>query len=149
MGGSVDVRDVALAHSLALQKEGAGGNRFIVNSASFSWQDICAYIVSSVQVIFFLRFLGQDGLSFKLTNTKPSFPALATYCGSGCPVNALREARVANIPEGYPAALDKSKYHTKDTTKAKQILGIDSWRSLQEMAADTVNSINARFPGSI
>ncbi|KDQ65078.1 hypothetical protein JAAARDRAFT_28742 [Jaapia argillacea MUCL 33604] len=35
----VDVRDLALAHILALQKEQAGGNRFIVCAGTFTWQD--------------------------------------------------------------------------------------------------------------
>ncbi|KAF8305794.1 NAD(P)-binding protein [Clavulina sp. PMI_390] len=39
VGGWVDVRDVALAHSLALMKEKAGGLRFILSVGSFSWQD--------------------------------------------------------------------------------------------------------------
>jgi len=36
----VDVRDVAHAHSLALEKAEAGGERFITASTPFSWQDI-------------------------------------------------------------------------------------------------------------
>ncbi|KAI0795633.1 NAD-P-binding protein [Abortiporus biennis] len=36
----VDVRDLALAHVYALEKEAAGGNRFIVCAAAFKWQDI-------------------------------------------------------------------------------------------------------------
>ncbi|THG93230.1 hypothetical protein EW026_g7951, partial [Hermanssonia centrifuga] len=35
----IDVRDLALAHILSLQKEAAGGNRFIVSSGVFKWQD--------------------------------------------------------------------------------------------------------------
>ncbi|PSS37994.1 hypothetical protein PHLCEN_2v177 [Hermanssonia centrifuga] len=35
----IDVRDVALAHILSLQKEAAGGNRCIVSSGVFKWQD--------------------------------------------------------------------------------------------------------------
>jgi len=104
MGGFIDVRDIALAHSRALQKEEAGGQRFFVTSASFSWQDV---------------------------------------------YNTLREARIANIPEGYPSALDPSKYHTQDSSKAKRILEIKEFRPLQETLVDTINSIRARFPGSV
>ncbi|KDQ65079.1 hypothetical protein JAAARDRAFT_247410 [Jaapia argillacea MUCL 33604] len=40
MGNSwIDVRDLALAHALAIQKEAAGGNRFIVSGGPFKWQD--------------------------------------------------------------------------------------------------------------
>ncbi|KAH9918248.1 NAD(P)-binding protein [Epithele typhae] len=35
----VDVRDVAQAHVLALQKPEAGGNRFIIANGPFKWQD--------------------------------------------------------------------------------------------------------------
>ena len=35
----VDVRDIAQAHVLALQKEQAGGNRFIIAAGPFKWQD--------------------------------------------------------------------------------------------------------------
>ncbi|PSR87356.1 hypothetical protein PHLCEN_2v5173 [Hermanssonia centrifuga] len=35
----VDVRDIALAHVLALQKEAAGGHRIIISSGPWKWQD--------------------------------------------------------------------------------------------------------------
>ncbi|KAF9442584.1 D-lactaldehyde dehydrogenase [Macrolepiota fuliginosa MF-IS2] len=35
----VDVRDAALAHVLALQKEAAGGERIVVSAGSFVWQE--------------------------------------------------------------------------------------------------------------
>jgi len=35
----VDVRDAALAHVLALQKEAAGGERIIISAGSFNWQE--------------------------------------------------------------------------------------------------------------
>ncbi|KAH6890938.1 D-lactaldehyde dehydrogenase [Coprinopsis sp. MPI-PUGE-AT-0042] len=37
--GWVDVRDVADAHVLALEKEEAGGERFLITADSFIWQD--------------------------------------------------------------------------------------------------------------
>ncbi|KAF8304367.1 NAD-binding protein [Clavulina sp. PMI_390] len=103
MGGYVDVRDVALAHSRALSTEKAGGLRFVIAAGSFSWQD--AY-------------------------------------------DALRAKGVANIPEGYPAEVDPSKYLTFNNTRSKEILGIE-YRSLGESLADTVESIRKRFPGSL
>ncbi|KAJ7016547.1 hypothetical protein C8F04DRAFT_1160741 [Mycena alexandri] len=39
----IDVRDLALAHVRALQKEEAGGERIIINAGAFSWQDWRAY----------------------------------------------------------------------------------------------------------
>jgi len=38
-GGWIDVRDVSLAHVLAIEKEDAGGKRFIIASGMFVWQD--------------------------------------------------------------------------------------------------------------
>jgi len=35
----VDVRDVALAHALALESSAAGGERFILSTGTFQWQD--------------------------------------------------------------------------------------------------------------
>ncbi|KZT23515.1 D-lactaldehyde dehydrogenase [Neolentinus lepideus HHB14362 ss-1] len=35
----IDVRDLALAHVLAIEKEQAGGNRFIVSQGPYKWQD--------------------------------------------------------------------------------------------------------------
>ena len=63
----VDVRDIAQAHVLALQKEQAGGNRFIIAAGPFKWQDfgelfkrygvyrsclrVCAHAVSAAHQI--------------------------------------------------------------------------------------------------
>lgn len=35
----IDVRDLGLAHQLALEKEAAGGERLIVSGGTFKWQD--------------------------------------------------------------------------------------------------------------
>jgi nucleoside-diphosphate-sugar epimerase len=35
----VDVRDNALAHAVALESPDAGGERFLVNASTFTWQD--------------------------------------------------------------------------------------------------------------
>jgi len=39
-GNWVDVRDVALAHVVSLQKAEAGGERIIVSAGTFAWQDL-------------------------------------------------------------------------------------------------------------
>lgn len=43
----VDVRDIALAHARALQKQAAGGERIIVAAGAFKWQDWRSYPGSS------------------------------------------------------------------------------------------------------
>lgn len=35
----IDVRDLGLAHVLALEKEAAGGERVITSSGPYNWQD--------------------------------------------------------------------------------------------------------------
>ena len=35
----VDVRDIAQAHTLAIQTPAAGGQRFIISSGPYKWQD--------------------------------------------------------------------------------------------------------------
>lgn len=42
-GSWVDVRDVALAHVLALEKEEAGGERFLTSAGPWSRQEICEF----------------------------------------------------------------------------------------------------------
>lgn len=47
--GWVDVRDTALAHVLAIQKEAAGGQRILVNSGKWVWQDWGTFFIITVQ----------------------------------------------------------------------------------------------------
>ena len=42
-GSWVDVRDISLAHVKAIEVPEAGGNRFIISSGNFVWQDWCKY----------------------------------------------------------------------------------------------------------
>jgi len=46
-GNFVDVRDVALAHVAGLQKQEAGGNRYITSAGAFTWQDVLDSIHAS------------------------------------------------------------------------------------------------------
>jgi hypothetical protein len=48
----VDVRDLALAHVRALQKEEAGGERIIITAGAFAWQDWRACFSFSSSVCF-------------------------------------------------------------------------------------------------
>lgn len=62
--------------------------------------------------------------------------------------DALRDARIANTPEGYPGTVDHSKFHKQDGSKAARMLNVE-YRTLQESVVDTVNSLRERFPGSV
>ena len=53
----VDVRDTALAHVLALQKEEAGGERFIISGGRFTWQDWGKRFRALILNVFLTRVL--------------------------------------------------------------------------------------------
>ncbi len=40
-GSWIDARDMSKAHVLALQKDAAGGKRFLLGGGVFVWQDFC------------------------------------------------------------------------------------------------------------
>ena len=46
----VDVRDLAEAHALALETEEAGGNRIIVASGPYKWQDWGNLLVGQIGI---------------------------------------------------------------------------------------------------
>lgn len=53
-GSWIDVRDVAEAHVRALEREEAGGLRFIIAAGTFVWQDWCKWdAVSYTEFAFF------------------------------------------------------------------------------------------------
>lgn len=49
----IDVRDLAEAHVLALEKEKAGGERFVIGAGSYIWQDLGQYWLDTTRVISF------------------------------------------------------------------------------------------------
>jgi len=59
--------------------------------------------------------------------------------------DVLREAGVADVPEGYPGTQDRSTYYIQDGAKAARVLGV-KYTTLKESSVDTINSIRERFP---
>lgn len=57
----IDVRDVAVAHVLATEKEAAGGERMIIAGGCYWWQDfgafICFYAFSLHTFVLFASFV--------------------------------------------------------------------------------------------
>lgn len=51
-GNWVDVRDVSDAHVKAIEVEGAGGNRFIINTSGFIWQEWCKSPLPQKRIFF-------------------------------------------------------------------------------------------------
>jgi hypothetical protein len=59
--------------------------------------------------------------------------------------DALREAGIPNIPEGYPDAQDRSTYQLQAGDKAVRVLGI-KYTTLKESSVDTIKAIREKFP---
>lgn len=48
----VDARDISIAHVKAIEIPEAGGNRFIISSGNFVWQDWCKRLIYSMVEIW-------------------------------------------------------------------------------------------------
>lgn len=60
--------------------------------------------------------------------------------------NALHEAKIPNIPVGYPSSpIDYASFQLQDGAKAARVLGFE-YRSLSTQAVDTIVAIRARWP---
>ena len=115
----VDVRDLADAHALALEKEEAGGNRIIVASGPYKWQDWSAcYLICCCAGILKRRCLS--------------------------PVNAAR-AVGAPAPLGDQSYDPAKAVHMLnfDNSKSIKLLGL-KYRGIQETTSDIVVDLKAR-----
>lgn len=115
----VDVRDLADAHALALEKEEAGGNRIIVASGPYKWQDWSACYLTCC----FAWILKHRCLS---------------------PVNAAR-AVGAPAPLGDQSYDPAKAVHMLnfDNSKSIKLLGL-KYREIQETTSDIVVDLKAR-----
>lgn len=59
--------------------------------------------------------------------------------------DALREAGIPRVPEGYPGTQDRSTYYRQAGDKAARVLGV-KYKTLKESSVDTIKSIRERFP---
>lgn len=120
LGNLVDVRTVARAHTLALQKEEAGGKRFLTSVAPFSWQDICKLL------------------------SAPSTQLVANSCVLLLLDDALNAAGAQGVPKGHPGSQQHEAYNPQDNAQSRRILGLD-FISLKQLAVDTLNDLKERF----
>ena len=114
----VDVRDVGLAHLLALQKQEAGGERIIISSGAWTWQDWGTHICA---------------LSSHIPTNNP------------CPlVDAARKVE-PSLPAGNTSYDAKSAVYMVryDASKSARILGL-KFRGMDETAADTVKEFKEK-----
>jgi hypothetical protein len=122
----VDVRDLALAHVRALQKEEAGGERIIITAGAFAWQDWRACFSSSFLLFIspFLSSAPRIGFSnFQSCLFLVARSILLTLERSG------RRPFVLEIPKGHarrgegrraPAALQKREEHPRSGDRVPQ-----------------------------
>ncbi|KAG6855973.1 hypothetical protein H0H87_008871 [Tephrocybe sp. NHM501043] len=123
----VDVRDVAEAHTLALEKEAAGGERIIIAAGSYVWQDWRKWTLTNHKegctADFLLVNEIVDAANSLSPSPIPSHPKLAVgYPGAGA---------VAKPPVAY------------DSSKAARILGLN-FRTKEEITRDTLADIEER-----
>lgn len=71
--GMVDVRDVALAHALALEHPEAGGERFIVSNGPFSWAELRK---SPTSIAGFFETLLTSSRTYRYRFTSPELVSL-------------------------------------------------------------------------
>ncbi|KAJ6595879.1 hypothetical protein DFH09DRAFT_1135874 [Mycena vulgaris] len=110
----VDVRDVAEAHVLALEKDAAGGERFVVSKSFYvyqDWLDVVQDILPSIQA-----------------NLPADIPA----------------SRLAELPKGVRGAGKAAVRAIEfDVRKGERVLGI-SYRSMEETAEDSLKDYLGR-----
>lgn len=117
-GNLADVRDVALAHALALESDKAGGERFIVSNGPFAWQQISQYMLFGLQKLVLTAQLTAD---------------------------ELYEAGITDIPRGVPGSWKEKPFEViMDGSKAENVLGL-KYRTIRETALDGLNSLRERF----
>jgi len=119
----VDVRDVALAHVLALETPEAGGERIIVSNEPYSWHQFSTSPFSCVTV-----------------NWKMRLNALLI-------ADALIQAGHKVTPYDQPEDTSITPAVLFDNSKSKKILGL-KYNDSQQMAVDTYAELKKRFPES-
>ncbi|KAG6901798.1 hypothetical protein C0995_007824 [Termitomyces sp. Mi166 len=121
----IDVRDVAEAHTLALEKEAAGGERIIISAGTYVWQDWRKYYQSNIHDI-------------SLTTESLVYIVDVAHSLSPSPIPSH-----PNLPVGYPgvrAAKPPLKYNA---SKAERILGL-KYHNKMELARDTLADFEKR-----
>lgn len=128
----IDIRDVALAHVLALQKEKAGGERLIILKGDFSYQDFSK----------FGPFLDFNRVYRSPINCDTSFFLVDA-------ANALSPSPIpshTDLPKGNPGAGKISKpIFPYDASKAPKILGPELvYHTKEETTRDTLADFERR-----
>lgn len=124
----VDVRDVATGHVLALQKEEAGGERFITSRGPFIFEELRA----------FTRFLRCG----RLICLKPSTNIDHPWASGDAAIKAGVKGIAPGSPEGF---VGEVPLVTVDGSKAERVLGL-KYRTKEETAVDSIKSYYELFP---
>lgn len=70
----IDVRDVGLAHALALEKEDAGGKRLLVSAGPYIWQDFSDYLKQCQNKFRVLRNIQLMQSMTSIRSRTPTYP---------------------------------------------------------------------------
>lgn len=132
-GGWVDVRDIALAHVLALQKNEAGGERLLISKGEFVYQDF------STSVYLFRLSSAVENDFDPTTNHIPAVDTANALSPSPIPSHT-------DLPKGKPGAgkdfVPKIVY---DPSKASKILGPELvYHTIEETTRDILADFEKR-----
>ncbi|KAJ3712142.1 D-lactaldehyde dehydrogenase [Lentinula raphanica] len=126
----IDIRDVALAHVLALQKVEAGGERLIILEGDFSYQNFSK----------FFRMFTYYIVVYLVENNPPSSVTVDV-------ANALKPSPIpshTDLPKGNPGQKGKPIFPC-DASKASKILGPELvYRTKEETTRDMLADFERR-----
>ena len=115
----------AEAHVRATHAVAAGGERIIVRSGSFFFQD------------------------FRKLSYFTSYPTFGNLIGRTKSVDAAAELGIPNVPRGEPGSTKDIPFlNNLQTTKAEELLGLTQVTPLKDIVAESVEDFKARrYPG--
>ena len=124
-GSWVHVAVAAEAHVRGTHAVAAGGERIIVRSGSFFFQD------------------------FRKLSYVTSYPTFGNLIGRTKSVDAAVELGIPNVPRGEPGSTKDIPFLINlQTTKAEELLGLTQMTPLKDIVAESVEDFKARrYPG--
>lgn len=150
----IDVRDLAVAHVLAAEKEAAGGERMIVAAGCYWWQDFGAFILFALFLCMRSFCIRPSSLFAYISLVWPSLFCFLllrplgelTYIHSFIVdvANAITPPILPNLPKGNPGSTKAKEYELSyDVSKAERILGI-KYIGVEQMIKDCLEDFKKR-----
>lgn len=147
----IDVRDVAVAHVLAAEKEAAGGERMIIAGGCYWWQDFGAFICF-VPLLYMRSFYSHLSSSRSISYLSSFCFLLLRPLGKLTYINpltvdaanAITPPILPNLPKGNPGGTKGKDYELSyDVSKAERILGI-KYIGMEQMIKDCLEDFKKR-----